>query len=163
MKTLMISLGAMFLGVMIGSAQNLMTNHVVTHSDTIFCGKLDVRTFKTKCTLEDGKTITINNKDILRYSQNGRLFVKLPVYRNNQLTRRMSMMELIKCKNGVLVFKDEFFNGARESLDAHFYFYKDGKCLNIQRNPAVDNIMAYLDTFGESDNELKDGRKMARQ
>ena len=163
MKTLMISLGAMFLGVMIGNAQNLMTNHVVTHSDTIFCGKIDVRTFKTKCTLEDGKTITIDNKDIVRYSKDGRLFVKMPVYRNNRKTGRLSMMELVKCKNGVMVFKDEYFNGAKESLDAHFYYYRDGQCLNIQKNPEVDHIMAYLNTFGASDNELIDGRKMARQ
>lgn len=162
MKTLMISLGAMFLGVMIGSAQNLMTNHVVTHSDTIFCGKIDVRTFKTKCTLEDGKTITVSNKDIVRYSKDGRLFVKMPVYRNNRKTGRLSMMELVKCKNGVMVFKDEYYNGAKESLDAHFYYYKDGQCLNIQSNPDVDNIMAYLVKFSP-DEESKNDDKMARQ
>jgi len=163
MNTLMLSLAAMLLGVMISNAQDKMHNHVVTKTDTIFCGKMTVGNFKTKCTLIDGSQLKVKNSEIVRYSNNGQLFEKMPVYRNNEKTGRTSMMEVVKCKNGLTVYKDEHYNGARECLDAYFYFYEDGKCINIQRNPDVDHIMAFIDSFGKPETDPLKDRKYARE
>lgn len=163
MKTLMLSLAAILLGAMISNAQSKMSNHVVTKTDTIFCGKMKVGCFKTKCSLGDGKKIKIANSHIVRYSNNGRLYQRKPVYLNNKKTGRLELMEIVKVKNGVIVYKDEHFNGVKHCLDANFYFYKNGKCINIQRNPDVDQIMAYLNTFRKQDDDSLKERNLTRQ
>jgi len=162
MKTLVITLIAAIIGTWAANAQNDTVNYVVTSSDTIFCGKMNVSSTKTKIELEDGTTLKFKNKDLVRYSKDGRFFQKLPVYVRNQKTDRRAMMELIHFKNMVKVFKEERYDITRDAVDAYFYFYYNGQCIQVDRNPSLANIVDFVDEFEYTD-YIPEERNLAKQ
>jgi hypothetical protein len=148
MKTIFLSLIAMIMGILIANAQTDTINYVVTSSDTIFCGKMQVNSNKIKFYLENGVAMKINKKDIVRYSNNGIIYQRLPVYLSGEETTKSALMQLVLCQNLVKVFKEERFNGFNESLDAYFYHYVKGECVNVQKNPDLDQIAESINRFG---------------
>jgi hypothetical protein len=148
MKTIFLSLIAMIIGMLIANAHTDTINYVVTPADTIFCGEIQVNSKKTKFYLENGETMKIDNKDIVRYSNNGMIYQRLPIYSFGEKTAKSALMQLIQCRNLVKVFKEERFNCFNESLDAYFYYYVKGECVNVQKNPDLDQIAENIDRLG---------------
>jgi hypothetical protein len=162
MKTLVITLIASIIGTWAANSQTDTVNYVVTPTDTIFCGDMNIGAVKTRIELEDGTKLKIDNKDLVRYSKDGRFFQKLPVYVRNQKTDRTAMMELVQFKNLVKVFKEERYDITRDAVDAYFYFYYKGECIQVDRNPSLANIVDFVDEFEYTD-YIPEERNLAKQ
>jgi hypothetical protein len=156
MKTLVLSIIAMFLGMNIAKVHGQLPNHVVTTTDTIYCSDIHVGGSKLKYTLADGAVKKVNTDEVVRYSRNGHLFHRAPVYRFDEKTNRTKLMEVLRYENGIFVLKEEHFNGTRNRWDKTFYFMANGKCLESKRNPTLENLTAYLDSHKvKYNNDLK--------
>ncbi|GAO30672.1 hypothetical protein JCM15548_12970 [Geofilum rubicundum JCM 15548] len=138
------------------NAQKVTSNYVVTHNDTLICQDITVGAFKTTCTRLDGETIKMANKDVLRYAKDGKLMQRMPVYVYNQKTKRQDMMELIDYRNQVAVYKHEFYNGSSDHPDVNFYFYVHGDCIEIQKNPQLDDIKEFVMNWNKDDIQVAD-------
>lgn len=146
MKTLALTIIAMLIGINVAKVQGQVPNHVVTTTDTIYCSEIHLGTSKLKYTLADGSSKKVDLNEVVRYSNNGHLFHRTPVYRFNQKTNRTKLMEVLKYENGVFILKEEHFNGARNCWDNTFYFMANGKCMESKLNPSLEYLSAYLDS-----------------
>lgn len=144
-------------------AQMEKFNNVITKTDTIFCKNIKVGVSNTRCIHANGEKIKIANRDILRYSLDGRLIQRLPVYLNNKKSKRTDMMELVEFRNGVGVYKDEDFNGTGDRLDAIFYFYVRGECVKTQKNPQLFEIYEFLGTYEKPNKEPDQSKQLVNR
>lgn len=145
---------AMALMCNFAQAQKVTTNFVVTLTDTLICQDVTVGPFKTKCSRLDGETIKIPNKEVLQYAKDGRLMHRMPVYVYNKKTNKQDLMELVDYRNRVAVYKHEFYNGSSDMADVNFYFYVHGECINIQKNPTLDDIHYFVMNWDQKDAQL---------
>lgn len=153
MKTVAIIVLAMLIGANIAKAQDQAPDNVVTQTDTIFCTVIHHGSSNLKVRLADGSAHKIKLEDIVRYTNDGKLYMRAPVYRFNEKQNRTKLMEAVKFKNGVFLLKEEHYNGAYDSLDAIFYFYADGKCLDTKRNPSLAQLSKQLDSYTTIQNQ----------
>jgi hypothetical protein len=160
MKTMFLIIAMALLGVY-ANAQVVTSNYVVTHTDTLICQDVSVGAFKTKCSRLDGEIIKIANKDVLRYAKDGKLMQKLPVYIHNRPSKREAMMELVDFRNRVAVYKHEFYNGTSDFPDVNFYFYVQGECINIQKNPQIEDIKYFVMNWNKENVKLP-GNQLAK-
>lgn len=144
-------------------AQMEKFNNVITKTDTIFCKNIKVGVFNTRCTHANGAITKIANRDIVRYYLNGRLIQRLPVYLNNKKSKRTDMMELVEFRNGVGVYKDEVFNGTVGCLDAIFYFYVNGECVNTLKNPQRCQIYDFLAIYEKPEKEPDQNKQLVNR
>jgi len=163
MKTLVITLIAAIIGTWAANAQSDTVNYVVTETDTIFCGDMNVSSAKTKIELQDGTKLKLDNKELVRYSKDGRFFQKLPVYVRNHKTDRKAMMELVHFKNMVKVFKEERYDVTRDADNAYFYYYVDGQCIHVDKNPHLSDVVEFVDKFEIVNPDITDNRNLAKQ
>lgn len=148
----MIFILATIFGLQMANAQTETVNYVVTPTDTIFCGKMHVGAMNLKFEQANGEKHKISLDEVVRYSNNGSIHQRKPVYKNGEKSGKSRLMKLVRCHNHVRVYKDEYYNGVKECLDAKFYFYEKGTCVNIMRNPGADQIMAFTQNRGEANN-----------
>ncbi len=160
MKTMFLIIAMALMGIF-SQAQKVTSNYVVTLSDTLICKDVSVGTFKTKCTRMDGETIKMASKDVLRYAKDGKLMQRMPVYVFNRPTNRQVMMEMVDYRNQVAVYKHEFFNGTSDFPDVNFYFYVQGECIHIQKNPQIEEIRYFVMNWNKDDGQLP-GSQLAK-
>lgn len=153
MKSLAMIVVAMLIGAYIAKAQDQMPDHVVTKMDTIFCSVIHHGLSNLKVRLADGSAQKIELTDIVRYTNEGKLYMRAPVYNHNKRTNRTKLMEAVKFKNGIFLLKEEHYNGAYDSMDTIFYFYADGKCLDTKRNPSLAQLSKQLNRYTPTQNQ----------
>lgn len=153
MKAMFLIIAMAIMGVS-AHAQKVTSNYVVTLNDTLICQDVTVGAFKTKCTRLNGETIKMANNDVLTYAKDGRLMQRMPVYVYNRKTNRQDMMELVDYRNRVAVYKHEFYNGTSDYPDVNFYFYVQGECLNIQKNPKLEDINYFVMNWNKEEFQL---------
>lgn len=163
MRTLILTVMAAMVSFWAANAQTEKVNYVVTSADTIFCGEMNVGASKTTITLEDGIKLKLENKNLVRYSRNGRYFQKLPVYVRNHKTDKNAMMELVQFKNRVKVFKEERYDITCDALNAYFYYYVGGKCIQVDKNPTFADVVEFVDQFECVNPGYPNERNLARQ
>ena len=152
MKTLFF-LFALLVSSLVSHAQTTELNYVITESDTIYCSRVQIGLTKTKVTLLSGEKIKIANNEITGYAYSGKFMRKLPVYLNKKQTDCCALMELVANKNGLSIFKHEYFNGVNESYDAIFNFYRGTDCIYSQRNPSLKDIQNFIAEYSNSSEE----------
>jgi hypothetical protein len=135
-------------------AQTVTSDYVVTLTDTLFCQKVDVGTFKTKCELLNGETIVMSNKDVIRYAKDGRLMQVMPVHPYNNKTKKQDIMELVDYRNQVAIYKHEYYNGASDFPNYNFYFYVNNECIEIKKNPRLEDIHHYVMNWNKESTQL---------
>ena len=153
MKAMFLIIAMAIMGIY-AHAQKVTSNYVVTLNDTLICQDVTVGAFKTKCTRLNGEIIKMANKDVLRYAKDGQLMQRMPVYVYNHKTNKHDMMELVDYRNRVAVYKHEFFDGTSDFPDVNFYFYVNGECINIQKNPAVEDISDFVINWNKEEFQL---------
>lgn len=146
MKTFIILLAITAMGLS-ASAQNSRSIFVTTSSATIACQTIHVGVFKTRCTLPNGQKIKIDNNTILQYSDGVKLMQRMPVYRGNNKTNRTDFMELVQYRNGLSVYKYEYFSGTCDCTNAVFTYYKNNECINVRVNPTIAQLNRDIDTY----------------
>ncbi len=160
MKTMFLIFAMALMGVF-SQAQKVTSNYVVTLNDTLICKDVTVGTFKTNCSQLDGETIKIPNKDVLKYAKDGKLMQRMPVYIFDHPTNRQAMMEMVDYRNQVAVYKHEYYNGTSDFPDVNFYFYVHGECINIQKNPQIEEIRYFVMNWNKDDVQLP-GHQLAK-
>lgn len=139
------------------SAQKSNRGYVVTNSDTIFCNKIAVGIFKTRCTLADGKKMKIDNKSINQYLMAGVMKKKMPVVMHGKETSKEAMMEYVTLKNGVCVYKYVYYNGAKECEDAIYHYFIKGKCVSTSINPTLNEVASFLAQYKKPEDQAVKG------
>ncbi len=74
--------------------------------------------------LENGKKVTFTKEDVLVYKKNGERYEKMPVVKNNVCTEETSFMKVVAYKNGLKVYKHEYYDSG-ELTSRHYVFKKD--------------------------------------
>jgi hypothetical protein len=78
---------------------------VISHEEKIDAKKITLHDTKTALLLENGKKVTIPNEEIESYSLNGKIFKKLPLYRDGKITNKLVFMEEVKKQNDMTLYK----------------------------------------------------------
>jgi hypothetical protein len=112
-----------FLACLSGNAANPGKSWIVTSAGKIDCEKLKVGLKTAHLVFENGskKEISINTID--SYSLNGKVFTKLPLYKNGKPTDQKVFMELIKIQNDLNLYKYDYSNYVKFDQPGKLYSY----------------------------------------
>jgi hypothetical protein len=117
-------------------------------------GKMDVKrinlgTFKARIVLENGKKLTIPIDQLDTYSVNGKVFNKLPLYKNGKPTGQMVFMELLKTQGELSLYRctdyiyEPFTTPLKETYN--LLIYKGDKLHLAVDEKSMANISRYFD------------------
>jgi hypothetical protein len=109
--------------------------------------KISFGVSKAKIVLENGKKLTIPITQLSSYSVNGKVFNKLPLYKNGKPTGQMVFMELIGTQGELSLYRYESFNF--ESVKPHdivvnFAIYNGDKLHLSLTDKTLPNVCKYF-------------------
>jgi hypothetical protein len=96
---------------------------IVTSEGKIDCYKLSVGLKTAHLVFEDGSKKEISISTIDSYSLNGKVFTKLPLYKNGKPTDQTVYMELIKIQNDLNLYKFDYSNYGKFDQPGKLYSY----------------------------------------
>jgi hypothetical protein len=141
------------------SAQEKVQNYVITNTDTIFCKKINEGSYKTRCEFDNGAKIVVSNKNIKQYQSNSNFKKRLPIIINGRQTNATQLMDLVLIKNGVSVYKYEYYSGSNDCLNAMFYYFVNGECVRSDKNPLLKDLNDFIaqnkTVEEQTDNEIE--------
>ncbi len=105
MKTvLFFAAGLLFTFNVIAGNNNSMS-YVITTNDSIACKNVVLESDAVRVDMADYTFVELQKADVKSYSVNGKVFVNLPVYRNNRSTGKYAFMEMVKENNGFKLYQ----------------------------------------------------------
>ena len=146
MKTIVITLVLALAGISLNAKKNPSFKYFITKEDTVICKKLNYGLVNTTYKLHNGERNKISNREVLKFSINGRIYEKMPVFEGNQPTGEVKLMELIMYSRGLGVYKYVFSNSELESLQTKIFVYKADKfmlCVNDNNRESICNFLAF--------------------
>lgn len=96
---------------------------IVTSEGKTDCEKLNVGLKTAHLVCENGSKKEISINTIHSYSLNGKVFTKLPIYKNGKPTDETVFMELIKIQNDLNLYKYDFSNYGKFNQPGKLYSY----------------------------------------
>ena len=110
------------------AAKDTNVSWVETHDGKMECRKVNMGISKARIVLNNGEKKTIQIDDINSYAMYGRVFTKLPLYRDNKPTDQMIFMELVRTRGNLNLYRVENFNSESIELNdkVSSYFVYDG-------------------------------------
>ena len=130
-----------------GIARDLGESWVITNKGKMDCSKVRLGYNKARVVLENGQKAAITFSTISSYSQNGKVFVKLPLYRNGKPTNQSAFMELVKTSGNLSLYRLMYRDMALPVPDNTYfrYFLYDGKKLHLALDDrTLPNICVFL-------------------
>jgi len=79
-------------------------DYVVTKDATYFCQEISFGLLSTKCILQNGEVLNLKLNEVRAYKKDGRIFERMPVYKDDKITGSSSLMELIGMKGELKLF-----------------------------------------------------------
>ena len=93
--------------------------------------KISISVSKARIVLENGNKLTIPIDQISSYSVNGKVFNKLPLYKDGKPTGQMAFMELIKTSGGSSLYQygmtDDFVSPNLQVRNYNYFLYNGDK------------------------------------
>jgi len=93
--------------------------------------KISIGVSKARIVLENGSKLTIPIDQISSYSLNGKVFNKLPLYKDGKSTGQMVFMELIKSSGETSLYKygmtDDFVSPNLQVRNYNYFLYNGDK------------------------------------
>lgn len=105
-------------------------DYIVVNNQKTACKKLNVKTNVVHIICENGLERTFTKKEISEYSKRGKIYVKLPVYENQEITDESRFMELIRDIDGYRLYRtNSFTQQSPVRIMDCYYVYKNDKFL----------------------------------
>jgi|WetSurMetagenome_2_1015567.scaffolds.fasta_scaffold681305_1 hypothetical protein len=101
----------------LGFADDLTGSWVVSNEGKIDVKKISFRESRTVVILENGQKLNIPADQIKSYSINGKVFKRLPLYVNGNITEQMVFMELVKNQDNMELYR---FNTSSYSSNSRY-------------------------------------------
>ncbi len=130
-----------------GMAKDLGESWVVTNKGKLDCIKVKLGYNKARLVLENGQKAVFSFNTISSFAQNSKVFVKLPVYKNEKPTNQMAFMELIKTHGDLSLYKLLYLDLGSSNLGdkTYRYFIYNGKRLHLALDEkTLPNICLYF-------------------
>lgn len=127
------------------TAKPIGTNYYVSVTGQLTdCKRIAFRANEIKVVLENGENVLVPMAQIKTIKAKGKVYDKLPVYRNNQPTNKEAFMELITTKEGLKLYKylTDISSDKRE------------KGFNVNDGYQMENYVVYKD--GQYKEEIND-------
>jgi len=105
MKTTLFFAASLFFTFNAIAGNNSSMTYVITNNDSIACKNVVLESDAIRVDMADFTFVEMQKADVKAYSVNGKLFAKLPVYRNNKATGAFAFMELVKENNGFKLYQ----------------------------------------------------------
>ena len=112
----------------------------------IDCKRINLRTHKANIVLEDGAKIGIDLKDISSFSQNGKIYEKLRLYKLNKPTNQMAFMQLIGTWNNLRLVKLNVRNVDTGLTEGAVYYLYNGTKFHLELDDRT--LQNTCNTFG---------------
>ena len=132
---------------MVGNAIMPAVSWVVSKDGLMNCKQVSVKNSKAKILLHDGKNITIPLAQINSYSQDGKMFKKLNLYRDGKPTNRMEFMQLLKIRDGYCLYKYNRYD-AESPYDCYYIYKGDQLCYALDKSMKPKRIINLFQYFG---------------
>lgn len=146
MKTTFILLVFLLLGFA-SEAKVKTLEYIVTNSDTLICKRIIVGNNYTRCVLNSGIKLKIENSGIIAYQHYGQLMERKPLVINGEVTGKSIFMQLIDVDNGIKIYRftcEDFFNCEVYPV---ICFYKDDQLIEQQVNPKLTDIYDFVHEY----------------
>ena len=109
------------------SAVRVNNDYIVANDEKTTCKKVNVKKNEVRVICENGMEKIIKKSDVTEFSKKGKTFVKLSVYKNQQLTDHTAFMELIRDVNGYKLYRTTIWTNEipARNIDCFYVFNKD--------------------------------------
>jgi hypothetical protein len=125
MKKLVVLISAL-LFCFSGIARDLGTSWVVTDEGKIECKKVVIGYNHARIVLDNGQKSSIELNRVSSFSMNGKVYTKLPLYKDRKPTNQMVFMEHIKTCGELSLYKYSTFDpgsiDSKENIDQYFLY-----------------------------------------
>ena len=100
-----------------------------TGNGKIDCKRINLRLNRANIVLPDGQKMEVNYRDINSFSQDGKVYVKLPLYEDNKPTNKLAFMQLVGTWNNLKLVKLTVQNMESDlnSESSQYYLYNGSK------------------------------------
>ncbi len=104
---------------------------ILSNTGKLNMKKISFGVSNARIVLENGKKLTIPVEQISSYSINGKVFNKLPLYKEGKSTGQMAFMELVKTKGELSLYKygmtDDFVSPDLQVRTYNYLLYNGDK------------------------------------
>jgi len=125
-----------------GRAGEPTKSSVVTDAGKMDAKRVDVGTTKARIVLTNGEIKSIPIEQLSSYSIDGKVFNKVPLYRNGKSTGRTVFMELVKTRDGFNLYKYEYWDieSAKpyEKIKTAYLFNRDNFQMQVDEKTLAD-------------------------
>ena len=122
----MVVLLSVFLFCLSGIARDLGTSWVVTDEGKIECKKVVIGYNHARIVLGNGQKSSVELSRISSFSADGKVYTKLPLYKDGKPTNKMMFMEHIKTCGELSLYKCTMCNlgspDPKETIDQYFLY-----------------------------------------
>jgi hypothetical protein len=138
----------------IKASDKAAVSFVVTGENTYYCDKVYIGAMSTRIYIDNRQVLKIPTSMIIAYSQNGRLFERLPVVNKKQDTVGWAFMQLISTRAGYRLYlfcsNCIHYDPATGEIAPftpvyRYYIFKDGKFISVTDDL---NVKSQLAKFG---------------
>jgi len=120
-------------------------NSVVTNEDTLVCNHIDVNLLNTEIVFANGESKSLRNKEIMKVYQRGQIFERKPAYINNETTGQNVMMELVKDRFNLRIYKYVRYDlNVNRIVDDYLIFRKDGQYMLRITPDNKDHLISFF-------------------
>jgi hypothetical protein len=124
-----------------------------TGKKQIDCREINLGIKTARVVLTNGEKMSVPVSSIQSYSVNGREFVKMPLFRNNNASGNYEFMELLKTRGELSLYRLEITQITADETNETvvtdpngklylYYLYKDNKPYLKMDNKSLPNILA---------------------
>ena len=139
-----------------GITRDIPVSWLMTGESKLDCKKINLGINNAKVVLKNGERKTIPINSISSYSLDGKVFAKLPVYKNGKPTGQLAFMELVKTVGDLSLYRTELYDIVASDLNEKLYqyfLYKGDElrlALNEKSLPNVCKVFGLTYTFNYS-------------
>ena len=127
-----------------GIAAEPSSSWILSNAGKMNMKKINLGVFKAKIVLENGKKLTIPIDQLNTYSVNGKVFNKLPLYKNGKATGHNKFMELLKINGELSLYKTTIFNDDLGTAVDVYNVYKGEDLYLALDNKSMPSVLNFF-------------------
>jgi hypothetical protein len=134
--------GALF--SLAGIAAEPSDTWVISGKDRISCEKVNLGIAKARLTLDNGEKMTMPLNQIDSYAENGMVFHRKLIYKNGKPTGDTKLMQLMKFKDGLSLYKTIIFDEDLGSAVNQYTVYKGEDLYLALDNKSIPSVFNFF-------------------
>ena len=105
MKKLVFVLSVLMMSLSMFASELGENYYMVSSGEKLYFKKIQIGNQFIRATLQNGKKVTIPIIEVKMYQLNGKIFNRLPVYKNDKNTNKQVFMEFVATRAGLQLYK----------------------------------------------------------